>query len=101
LLDRVGKLKIESVFGNAARADGARHLDGVAHIHHGAKGRALTDRGLRERSMPCAARGMSPGTEQQHREDDERSRCGAPESAHDTPRGFAGVADTMMASRGP
>jgi glycine cleavage system protein P-like pyridoxal-binding family len=44
---------------------------------------------------------MLPGAEQQDREDDKRSRCVAPESAHDTTRGFAGVADATMARRGP
>ena len=70
LLDRVGKLKIESVFGNAARADGARHLEGVACIDDGAKRRTLTGRGVGGRRMPCAARRMLPGAEQQDREDD-------------------------------
>ena len=64
LLDRVGKLKIESVFGNAARADGARHLDGVAYIDDGAKRRTLKGRGLGARRMPCAARRMLPSAEQ-------------------------------------
>jgi len=70
LLDRVGKLKIESVFGNAARADVARHLDGVAYIDDGAKRRMLTGRGFGARRMPCAARRMLPGAEQQDRDDD-------------------------------
>ena len=70
LLDRVGKLKIEGVFDNAARAYGARHLDGVAYIDDGAKRRMLTGRGFGARRMPCAARRMLPGAEQQDRDDD-------------------------------
>src|SRR5208282_2184006 len=58
----------------------------------------LTGRGLdRAQSGLPAARRMPPGAEQQHGNDDERSRCGVPEPVQDATRGVAGMADTMMA----
>jgi hypothetical protein len=85
LLDCVGELEIEGIFGNATRAEGARHIDGVADVDDDAEGRTLAGRGFgrarRGRRGLLAARRMPCGAHNKNKE--EASRSGMQELAHD------------------
>ena len=53
LLDLLGKLKVEGIFRNSARAHGAGHIDGVADVDDDAEFRALAVVAARPRPAPA------------------------------------------------
>ena len=93
LFDVPGELKIERIFGHAARAGRAGHVEGMADVDDDAKFGALaTLRLCRDRRGLLAARRLAVAGKKHDRDDGADREPGVPQTDHDAPLSSAVIA---------